>query len=124
MPLPEDRQYTAEHEWIQIEGDRARVGVTQYAADALGDIVYLDLPSAGSVVAAGEPCGEIESTKSVSDLFSPANGTVIEVNEDLLNEPGRVNSDPYSGWLFVLNLDSAGPLLSAAEYQALTEPTP
>lgn len=121
MPVPEDRQYTTEHEWIQIDGDRARVGVTQYAADALGDIVYLDLPAVGSVVRAGEPCGEIESTKSVSDLFSPADGTVLEVNEALLDEPGAVNADPYvAGWLFVLDLDSPGPLLAPGEYDSLT----
>lgn len=121
MPVPADREYTAEHEWIQIDGDRARVGVTQYAADALGDIVFLDLPGIGSAVRAGEPCGEIESTKSVSDLFAPADGTVVEVNEALLDEPGAVNADPYAGgWLFVLDIDSPGPLLSAAEYDSLT----
>lgn len=123
MPVPQDRQYTAEHEWIQLDGERSRVGVTQHAADALGDIVYLDLPAVGSSVTAGEPCGEIESTKSVSDLFSPATGTVLEVNAEVLDEPGRVNSDPYAaGWLFVLSVESADALLDAAAYEALTEP--
>lgn len=123
MPVPHDRQYTAEHEWIQLDGDHARVGVTQHAADALGDIVYLDLPAVGSSVVAGEPCGEIESTKSVSDLFSPATGTVVEVNAEVLDEPGRVNSDPYAaGWLFVLSVESVDALLDAAAYEALTEP--
>ena len=122
MPVPQDRNYTAEHEWIQIDGDVARIGITQYAADALGDVVYLDLPSVGSALVAGTPCGEIESTKSVSDLYAPADGEVLEINQAIVDEPGAVNSDPYAaGWLFVMRIDGAPELLDAAGYEAITE---
>lgn len=100
---PEDLRYTAEHEWVRRAGDVVRVGITAYAQDALGDIVYLQLPAVGDVVNAGSPCGEIESTKSVSDVYAPVDGTVTAVNEALDASPELVNSDPYGdGWLFEL----------------------
>ena len=100
---PEDLRYTAEHEWVRRSGDVVRVGITAYAQDALGDIVYLQLPAVGDVVNAGTPCGEIESTKSVSDVYAPVDGTVTAVNDALDASPELVNSDPYGdGWLFEL----------------------
>ncbi len=103
MPhFPEDLRYTAEHEWVRQDNEGTiRVGVTDYATEQLGDIVYVDLPSVGDEVTAGEPCGELESTKSVSDLFSPVSGSVSAVNDQLGERPEMVNSDPYAdGWLF------------------------
>jgi glycine cleavage system H protein len=123
MTVPEQLQYTAEHEWVTIDGSLATVGITEHAADALGDVVYVSPPAAGAKVTAGEPCGEIESTKSVSDLYSPVDGEVTEVNSEVEEDPGQVNADPYgSGWLFKVEIDGEAPadLLSAAEYTALT----
>ena len=117
---PEDLRYTAEHEWVRIEGDRARIGITSYAQDALGDIVYVTLPDDGATLSAGQTCGEVESTKSVSDIYAPVNGAVVGRNEALDSNPELVNTDPYGeGWMFEVTLDGepAG-LLSAAEYQA------
>ncbi|QCU78246.1 glycine cleavage system protein GcvH [Citricoccus sp. SGAir0253] len=109
-------RYSAEHEWID-GASPARVGISQVAADALGDVVYVDLPEAGSTVTAGETCGEIESTKSVSELFTPVTGTVVEVNDQVVDNPALVNEDPYgAGWLFTVEVSEEGPLLSAAEY--------
>ena len=123
MSLPTDRQYTAEHEWVQISGDVARVGVTDYAASSLGDVVYLDLPEAGSQITAGETCGEIESTKSVSDLYAPATGEVLEVNQDAVDNPEVVNTDPFgAGWLFTVRTGGdTAELLDADAYTALTQ---
>lgn len=116
---PSHLQYTAEHEWIDGQ-EPATVGITKTAADALGDIVYLELPTVGSEVAAGAVIGEVESTKSVSELFSPVSGTVVEVNQAAVDEPGVVNADPYGdGWLFRVDVTEAGPLLSAEQYAAL-----
>lgn len=115
--IPTDRQYSAEHEWVRIADGTATVGVTQYAADALGDVVYLDLPEAGGTVTAGQTCGEIESTKSVSDLYSPVSGTVVEVNQEAIDNPALVNEDPYgAGWLFTVEVSEEGPLMTAEEY--------
>ncbi|MFC8303562.1 glycine cleavage system protein GcvH [Specibacter sp. NPDC057265] len=113
-------QYSAEHEWIARNGaGPVTIGVSAVAADALGDIVYVDLPEVGAAVTAGEPCGEIESTKSVSELFSPVTGEVTEVNTAVVDDPAQVNSDPYgAGWLFKVAAESEGPLLSAQEYAA------
>ncbi len=117
--FPSTLQYTAEHEWID-SAEPATVGITKTAADALGDIVDLELPTVGSEVAAGAVVGEVESTKSVSELFSPVSGTVVEVNQSAVDEPSVVNSDPYgAGWLFKVDVTSAGTLLSADEYAAL-----
>jgi len=126
MSVPEELYYTAEHEWILITDSTARIGITDYAQRALGDVVYVSMPTLGSRVTAGDPCGEVESTKSVSDIFCPADGEVAEVNPEIDDDPGLVNSDPYgAGWLFKITLDSADQvppgLLTAAEYQALTQ---
>ncbi|MEV0564081.1 glycine cleavage system H protein [Dactylosporangium sp. NPDC050588] len=115
--IPSHLSYTRDHEWFSD----GVVGITAFAASALGDIVYVQLPEVGTLVTAGEPCGEIESTKSVSDLVAPADGVVVSVNPLIATEPGAVNDDPYRrGWLFTLRLTGAAPeLLDAAAYAAL-----
>jgi glycine cleavage system H protein len=120
VSYPEQLQYTVEHEWVALGGDApASVGVTAFAADALGDIVYVQLPEVGSTVTAGETCGELESTKSVSDLYSPVSGEVVAVNGALDADPSLVNSDPYGeGWLFKVAVSDEATLLSADEYAA------
>lgn len=111
-------RYSAEHEWID-DGSPATVGVSRVAADALGDVVYIELPEPGTQLVAGEVCGEIESTKSVSELFSPVSGTVVEVNSAVVSDPALVNSDPYgAAWLFRVDVSEEGPLLTAEEYAA------
>jgi glycine cleavage system H protein len=115
--------YTAEHEWLLIDGDTATVGITDYAAEKLGDVVYVDLPAAGTEVETGKVVGEIESTKSVGELYAPALGTVLEVNDAVVDSPDLVNSDPFGeGWLIKITLASADRvgLLSRDEYVALT----
>ena len=126
MSVPAELRYTAEHEWVAIDGSSATIGITDYAARALGDVVYVSLPAEGAAVVAEEPCGEVESTKSVSDLYSPVDGDVTEVNSDLEDDPALVNADPYgTGWMFRVRLaagaDDALPpgLLSPAEYEEL-----
>ncbi|MGW5200985.1 glycine cleavage system protein GcvH [Streptomyces spiralis] len=122
MSLPTDLMYTNDHEWIAGDGDLSTVGVTAHAADALGDVVYLDLPAVGATVKAGDACGEIESTKSVSDLFAPADGEVVEINEAAVAEPGLVNTDPFgAGWLFRMRITGTPDLLDATAYAAFTE---
>jgi glycine cleavage system H protein len=119
---PDDLQYTKDHEWVRSEGDTVRVGVTDYAQEALGDIVFVTLPEAGAEVSAGTPCGEIESTKSVSDVYAPVSGTVVARNEGLDAAPELINSDPYGeGWMIDIRPapdTSAEGLLDAAAYQA------
>jgi glycine cleavage system H protein len=124
MSVPEELYYTAEHEWVALSDSSARIGITDYAQRALGDVVYVSAPAPGTRVTAGDPCGEVESTKSVSDLYCPADGEVTEINAEVDDDPGLVNSDPYgAGWLFKIQLDSDDEvppgLLSAAEYSAL-----
>ena len=130
MSVPAELRYTEEHEWVAIDGDTASVGITDYAAQSLGDVVYVSLPAVGATVSAGEPCGEVESTKSVSDLYSPVDGEVTEVNEELDDDPGLVNAEPYgAGWMFRVRVTAATDgeaalppgLLSAAEYEELTK---
>lgn len=122
MDIPSDYRYTSEHEWLDRADGQARVGVTAYAADALGDIVFVDLPEVGTTVAAGQACGELESTKSVSDLFAPADGEVTEINQAVVDDPALVNSDPYgAGWLFRMRVASAPDLLDADGYGKLVE---
>jgi glycine cleavage system H protein len=126
MTIPAELRYTAEHEWVAVDGPVASVGITDYAQHALGDVVFVSVPTPGTRVTAGEPCGEVESTKSVSDIYSPVNGEVTEVNGDVDDDPGLVNSDPYgAGWLMRVRLDDASAepagLLSADEYSELTE---
>jgi glycine cleavage system H protein len=122
VDYPEDLRYTGEHEWVRLVDDRARVGITTYAQNALGDIVYVSLPEDGATVTAGAACGEVESTKSVSDLFAPVSGRVVARNEALDATPELVNSDPYGeGWMFEVVPDDAASvqgLLSAADYRA------
>jgi glycine cleavage system H protein len=124
MTIPDELRYTAEHEWVAINGETASVGITDYAQQQLGDVVYVSVPAPGTRVTAGEPCGEIESTKSVSDIYSPVDGEVTEVNGDIDDDPGLVNSDPYgAGWLMRIRLDSptdVPDLLTADEYANLT----
>jgi glycine cleavage system H protein len=119
---PTHLQYTAEHEWIDTTGPAgvSTVGITATAAEALGDIVYLELPEVGAAITAGAVIGEVESTKSVSELFSPVTGTVAEVNQAAVDEPSVVNSDPYgAGWLIKVEVESTGALLTSEEYAAL-----
>jgi len=125
MEFPQDVRYTEQHEWLRMEGNRARVGITDYAQDALGDVVYVDIPEVGTEVKAGEPFGEVESTKSVSDVFAPVSGTVSERNGTLVEAPELVNEDPYGdGWMIVLDLSDPSEvdaLLDAASYRSFTE---
>jgi len=113
-------KYTAEHEWVSIDGDIATVGITAYAADKLGDVVYIDLPAVGSELSGGTVVGEIESTKSVGELFAPIDGTVTEVNDAVVDAPDLVNSEPFgSGWLLRVRFTDLPELLSAAQYREL-----
>jgi glycine cleavage system H protein len=130
MSIPDGLRFTPEHEWVSIEGTLTSIGITEYAAQQLGDVVYVSLPPVGTSVTAGEPCGEVESVKSVSDLYSPVDGEVTEVNGELEDDPSLVNAEPYTaGWMFRVrvaqdgNGDPALPpdLLSAAEYEELTK---
>lgn len=125
MHVPDHLRYSTDHEWIAISGNTARVGITDYAQDALGDVVYVQTPTVGSAVQAGDSFGEVESTKSVSDIYAPVGGTVVAVNGDLTDHPELVNSDPYgAGWLCEIEMadgSAADGLLDAAGYQALIE---
>ena len=119
---PQDLKYTKDHEWIRVEGGRGRVGVTHYAQEQLGDVVYVELPEAGSSFKPGEQFGSIESVKAVSDLYCPVGGTVVEVNATLADTPEAVNQDPHAAWMIVLELDNpddVGSLLDAASYGEL-----
>ena len=122
---PEDRRYTKEHEWVKVDGDRARIGITDYAQNQLGDVVYLELPEVGRVLKAGETFGTVESVKAVSELFAPVAGEVVEVNSALVSSPEAINSDPHGGgWMIVVKPSDAkgvGGLLDAKAYQALVE---
>lgn len=116
QPVRPDLRYSADHEWISADSP-ARVGISAVAADALGEIVFIELPEVGSQIEAGEPCGELESTKSVSDLVAPVTGTVVAVNEAAVDEPSVINADPYGeGWLITVEVASEGELLTAQEY--------
>ena len=120
MNEPTERKYTKEHEWVDVDGDIATVGITAYAADKLGDVVFVDLPTVGSTVAEGRVVGEIESTKSVGELFAPVNGTVLEINDAVVATPELVNTDPFGeGWLIKVTFTELPTLLSYAEYSAL-----
>jgi glycine cleavage system H protein len=125
VEFPEDLRYTNEHEWARVEGTRVRVGITDFAQDALGDVVYVDLPEVGASVVAASPFGEVESTKSVSDVYSPVSGTIAERNPLLDDRPELVNEQPYGdGWLIVI--DGGVPedlerLMDAAAYRAFVE---
>ena len=120
---PDDLKYTSEHEWARTESDRATIGITHYAQDALGDIVYVDIPAVGTAVTGGETFGEVESTKSVSDIYSPVTGTIVERNDQLDKSPELINSDPYGqGWLVVVEVADPAEvdqLMDAAAYSDL-----
>jgi len=120
MAYPANYRYTKEHEWIEVDGTSATVGITDYAQSSLGDIVFVDLPKAGDAVEAGKIFGSVESVKAVSDLYAPASGTVTAVNEELASAPEKINSDANRTWMLKLNLTNAAEvdeLLSAADYE-------
>lgn len=119
MNHPSDLKYTKSHEWLRMEGDVAVVGITDYAQDALGDVVFVNLPQEGDETAAGESFGDVESVKAVSELICPVSGTVCAVNEDLLDAPELLNQDPYAAWIIkVENVSETEQLLDADEYEA------
>ncbi len=124
MLIPEDLRYSRDHEWAKESQGTVRVGITDYAQDALGDVVYVDLPKVGAAVDVGGSLGEVESTKSVSEIYAPVSGTVVSVNEDLTRSPELINSDPYgAGWICEIETAAAGDLaalLDAAAYRDLT----
>ena len=127
MEFPDDLRYTKEHEWARLEGGRVRVGITDFAQDALGDVVYVDLPEVGAAVEAATPFGEVESTKSVSDVYSPVTGTIAERNPLIEDRPELVNEQPYNdGWLIVVTLTdgaSLDSLMDAEAYRSFVEQT-
>ena len=120
MPYPADYKYTKQHEWLKPDGKTATIGITTYAQDSLGDIVFVDLPKVGAEVAAGKTFGSVESVKAVSDLYAPASGTVTEVNGELATAPEKINQDAHSAWMIKIALKNPGDLnslLSAADYE-------
>jgi glycine cleavage system H protein len=125
MLTPDDLRYSSDHEWVRVEGNRVRVGITDYAQDALGDVVYVEVPEAGTSVDAAAKVSEVESTKSVSDIYAPVSGTVVEVNTDLADSPERLNDDPYGeGWICVIEVDDPTQLealLDVEGYRRLIE---
>jgi glycine cleavage system H protein len=125
MNVPDDLRYTSDHEWARIEGGQLRMGITDYAQDALGDVVFVQLPEPGTKVVAGDSFAEVESTKSVSDIYAPVSGTVLEINPDLADSPQRLNEDPYGeGWLCVIapdDVEAESALLDAEGYRKLIE---
>lgn len=125
MDIPSELRYSPDHEWVRVEDGRVRTGITDYAQDALGDVVFVDLPEVGTQVEQGASCSEVESTKSVSEIYAPVGGTIVEVNGELADNPQRLNDDPYGeGWIFVIEpADEAqlGGLLDAEGYRALIE---
>lgn len=125
MEFPKDLKYTKEHEWVKVEGNIATVGITDYAQDSLGDVVYVELPQEGGTVTKSEPFGVVESVKAVSDLYSPISGSVAEVNDAIIDNPEVINEDPYGdAWMIKIEVnspDDLGDLLSADEYQKFIE---
>jgi glycine cleavage system H protein len=123
--VPDDLRYSEDHEWVRVEGARARFGITDYAQDALGDVVFVQVPAVGSVVTKGSSISEVESTKSVSDVYAPVSGSVVEANDELADAPQKINEDPYGdGWMAVIELSDASELdgmLDAAAYRKLVE---
>lgn len=121
MSLPTNLQYTEEHEWIEDLGEKVRIGITSHAAESLGDIVYVQLPEVGEKIESGQACGELESTKSVSDLFAPVTGEVVAINEAVDEDPAIVNSEPFGkGWLLEVRVSETGPTLTAEQYAQFT----
>jgi glycine cleavage system H protein len=123
MNVPDELRYTEDHEWVRVEEGKARLGITDYAQDALGDVVYVEVPEVGSTVELGATVSEVESTKSVSDIYTPVAGTIVEVNTELADAPERLNADPYGeGWICLIEMDDAGQLdrlLDGDAYRAL-----
>jgi len=119
MSYPGDLKYTKDHEWVRLAGDVAEIGITDYAQQQLGDVVYVDLPDVGRTVTAGESFGSIESVKAVSELFAPVSGEVVEVNAALKDKPEVVNTDPHTTWMIKVRTSGGGDLLDSAQYQAL-----
>ena len=123
--VPEDLHYSKDHEWVRVDGDQAIIGITDYAQNSLGDVVYVELPKAGEEFAANEPFGSVESVKAVSEVFTPVAGEIVKINESLANEPETVNSDPYgNGWMIRVKMKNPGEvdsLLTAAEYEDFTK---
>ncbi|GAA2790199.1 glycine cleavage system protein GcvH [Saccharopolyspora taberi] len=121
MSLPTNLRYTEEHEWIEDRDGVVRIGITPYAAESLGDIVFVELPEVGARIEAGGACGELESTKSVSDLYAPVTGEVVAINESVVSDPAQVNADPFGdGWLIEVRATETGEVLSAEQYAELT----
>jgi glycine cleavage system H protein len=125
MTVPAHLLYSSDHEWVAVDGTRARIGITDYAQDALGDVVYVQTPTIGATVTAGDSFSEVESTKSVSDIYAPVSGTVVAVNDKLADEPESLNSDPYgAGWICEIDMSNPADidgLLDAVGYQALID---
>ena len=124
MTYPDGRKYTKDHEWVEIAGDRGRIGITDYAQQQLGDVVYVDLPEVGATMKAGQSFGSIESVKAVSELYAPVSGQVVEVNGALKDKPEAVNADPHGSWMVVVKLSDAAEasgLLDAAQYAELVK---
>ncbi|OUV00586.1 MAG: glycine cleavage system protein H [Acidimicrobiaceae bacterium TMED77] len=125
MNVPENLMYTNDHEWVLLDGSKGKIGITDYAQDALGDVVFVDTPSLGELVASGQTVSEVESTKSVSDIYAPLAGTIIEINAELDDSPELLNDDPYgAGWIFVIEFNDATAvqdLLSPQKYRELIE---
>ena len=120
--IPEELKYTQSHEWVKIEGDTALIGLSDFAQNALGDIVFVNLPEEGDELSAGEPFADVESVKAVSDVYSPLSGTVAEINEDLLDDPAAVNQDPYGAWFVKIEgFEGTDALLDADAYQAVCD---
>jgi len=121
MSNPTNRSYTAEHEWVLVEGDVATIGITAYAAEKLGDVVFVDLPKIGTSTTYMKICGEIESTKSVGELYAPLDGEVVEINDVVVSAPETVNTDPFgAGWLIKVKFTALPELMTAEQYDALT----
>lgn len=125
MSIPDALRYSSDHEWISVEGSKIRMGITDYAQNALGDVVYVQVPAVGAAVSAGDTMSEVESTKSVSDIYAPVSGTIVAVNESLADQPEAINSDPYgAGWICEIELSDPNQLdglLDAGGYRALVE---
>jgi glycine cleavage system H protein len=125
MNIPDNLLYSADHEWVRIDGNKAVIGVTDYAQDALGDVVYVDIPNVGATASRGDTVSEVESTKSVSDIFAPLTGTIVEVNQDLADTPELLNVDPYGeGWICVIEFSDASlseDLLTPEQYRSVIE---
>lgn len=125
MNIPKEYRYSNEHEWVKVEGDKVRVGITHFAQSELGDIVFVELPEVGDKVVAGEPFGSVESVKTVSELYAPVSGTVVEINEELSDSPEFVNESPYEkAWMIIVeptNVNEVEQLMTAVQYEEMTK---